>query len=88
MVHGHDGPAGLNAMDVAIGNADPKAMSLDEMRAEFVALAEPLAAIANRRMALNAEIEARQKLAAAQNRVAQLSESDRAALLAALQGGG
>lgn len=72
-------------MDVQIGKAAPGDMTLDDMRAEFVALADPLATIANRRAALASEMAAREKTARVQNRLAAMSDDDKDALAEALR---
>lgn len=71
-------------MDVPISDAVPADMTLEALRAEFVALAQPFALITNRRTALAAEIDRREKSAEVQHRVEAMSEDEKAALRAAL----
>lgn len=60
-------------------------MSLEEMEKEFIALAPEFARISDRRNALDAEIQQRQKFASAKERVSAMSEADKEALRKALE---
>jgi hypothetical protein len=63
---------------------DVSTMSLEAMRAEFVALAEPFTAIDNRRRLLARLIADAEDKASAVARVSAMSEEEKAALRAAL----
>ena len=74
-------------MQVDIGDTAPEQMTLEALKAEFVALAGPFALLSNRRAALNVEIVKREQAAHARSRVDAMSDEEKAALRAALGAG-